>query len=43
MIETLGGKKGYVKGEFVRSPIDYRAGFDKVDGKWKLRLFLARD
>ena len=43
MIETLGGKKGYVKAEFVRSPIDYRAGFDKVDGKWKLRLFLAGD
>jgi hypothetical protein len=43
MIETLGGKKGYVKAEFVRSPIDYRAGFHKVDGKWKLRWFLAGD
>ena len=43
MIETLGGKKGYVKAEFVRSPISYRAGFDKVDGKWKLRLFLDGD
>jgi hypothetical protein len=43
MIETLGGKKGYVKAEFVRSPISYRAGFRKVDGKWKLRLFLAGD
>jgi hypothetical protein len=43
MIETLGGMKGYVKAEFVRSPIDYRAGFHKVDGKWKLRWFLAGD
>lgn len=42
-IETLGGKKGYVKAEFVRSPISYRAGFIKVDGKWKLRWFLAGD
>lgn len=43
MIETLGGKKGYVKAEFVRSPISYRAGLDKIDGKWKLRIFLAGD
>ena len=43
MIETLSGKKGYVKAEFVRSPIDYRAGFNKVNGKWKLRWFLAGD
>jgi hypothetical protein len=43
MVETLGGKKGYVKAEFVRSPVSYRAGFNKVNGKWKLRLFLAGD
>lgn len=42
-IETLGGKKGYVKPEFVRSSIDYRAGFEKIRGKWTLTFFLAGD
>lgn len=42
-IETLGGKKGFAKPEFVRSSIDYRAGFEKVKGKWMLTFFLAGD
>lgn len=42
-IETLGGKKGWVKPEFVRSSIDYRAGFEKIKGKWMLTFFLAGD
>jgi hypothetical protein len=42
-IETLGGKKGFVKAEFVRSSIDYRAGFEKKKGKWLMVFFLAGD
>ncbi|MBC7898695.1 MAG: SH3 domain-containing protein [Saprospiraceae bacterium] len=42
-VETLGGKKGYVKAEYVRSPIDYRACFEKKGGVWKLTAFLAGD
>lgn len=42
-IKTLGGKQGYVKPEFVRSSIDYRAGFEKIRGKWMLTFFLAGD
>ncbi|MEK7724080.1 MAG: SH3 domain-containing protein [Acidobacteriota bacterium] len=42
-IETLGGKKGYVKPEFVRSSIDYRAGFEKIRGRWIMTFFLAGD
>lgn len=42
-IKTLGGKKGFVKAEFIRSPIDYRAGFEKKNGKWKMTFFLAGD
>jgi hypothetical protein len=42
-IETLGGRKGFVKAEFVRSPIDYRAGFVKKNGKWKMTYFIAGD
>lgn len=42
-IETLGGKKGFVSPEYVRSPIDYRGCFEKKNGKWKMTFFLAGD
>lgn len=42
-VETLGGKKGFVKSEYVRSPIDYRAGFEKKRGIWKMTFFIAGD
>lgn len=42
-VETLGGKKGWVKSEFVRSPIGYRAGFEKKRGVWKMTFFIAGD
>lgn len=42
-IETLGGKKGYVKAEYVRSPTDYRASFKKKGGFWKMTAFVAGD
>lgn len=42
-IETLGGKKGFVNAQFVRSSIDYRAGFEKIRGSWKMTFFLAGD
>ncbi|MCY7375873.1 MAG: SH3 domain-containing protein [Pyrinomonadaceae bacterium] len=42
-IETLGGKRGFVNADFVRSPIDYRGCFEKINGKWKMTVFLAGD
>lgn len=42
-IESLGGVKGWVKAEYVRSPIDYRAGFEKKRGVWKMIFFVAGD
>lgn len=42
-VKTLGGKRGFVKGDFVRSPIDYRAGFEKKKGKWTMTIFVAGD
>jgi len=42
-VKTLGGKEGFVKAEFVRSGIDYRAGFEKKRGVWKMTFFLAGD
>lgn len=42
-ISTLGGLRGYVKNEFVRGHIDFRAGFTKKRGVWKMDFFLAGD
>lgn len=42
-ITTLGGKKGFVQAKYVRSPIDYRAIFEKRGGVWKLVAFIAGD
>lgn len=40
-IKTLGGKTGFVKAEFIRGQIEYRAGFVKKNGKWKMMYFYA--
>jgi len=42
-VETLGGQSGFVKGEYFRSPIDYRAGFAKKNGRWRMVTFIAGD
>jgi hypothetical protein len=42
-VETLGGKKGFVNAKYVRSPVDYRAIFEKRNGRWKLVTFVAGD
>ncbi len=42
-VETLGGKKGFVNAKYARSPIDYRAIFDKNNGRWKMTAFVAGD
>lgn len=42
-ITTLGGQSGYVSVDYVRSPIDYRAGFEKRRGRWVMTFFLAGD
>jgi hypothetical protein len=42
-VKTLGGLTGYVKSEFVRADIDYRAGFAKKRGRWVMTFFLAGD
>ncbi len=42
-VKTLGGISGWIKNEFLRSPIDYRAGFEKKRGAWKMVAFIAGD
>jgi hypothetical protein len=36
-------RTGYVYGRYVRSPLDYRAAFNKIEGAWKLTLLLRGD
>lgn len=36
-------KTGYVDARFLRSPIDYRVNFAKLDGRWQVVSFLAGD
>ncbi|MGD9561514.1 MAG: SH3 domain-containing protein [Pyrinomonadaceae bacterium] len=42
-VRTLGGLSGWVRNDLVRSPIDYRAGFEKKRGVWKMVAFIAGD
>ena len=41
---VLGFSQGLARADmFVRSPIDYRAFFKKIDGKWRMTTFIAGD
>jgi hypothetical protein len=42
-IALPGGGTGYVTAPEFRSPIDYRARFEKRDGRWLMTLFIAGD
>jgi hypothetical protein len=37
------GRAGFVDRRYLRSPIDYRAIFARIDGRWQMTLFLAGD
>lgn len=37
------GRSGFVHSSDVRSPLDYRAGFEKRGGSWRLITFVAGD
>ena len=37
------GKSGYVAAEYIRSPIDYRAVFNKENGRWLMTALVAGD
>lgn len=42
-VKLSDGNSGYVAEEFIRSPIDYRAVFEKQDGRWLMTAFIAGD
>ena len=37
------GRAGFVDRRDLRSPIDHRAAFSRIDGRWQMTLFLAGD
>ncbi|MBI1238925.1 MAG: hypothetical protein GC199_06230 [Alphaproteobacteria bacterium] len=37
------GHKGYIATDRMRSPLDYRANFQKIDGEWRLAFLVAGD
>ena len=42
-VRTADGKEGFVAAADVRSPIGYRAGFNRVNGQWKMTALVAGD
>ena len=42
-VRLWNGRTGFIASAFVRSPVDYRAIFQKVGGQWWLRAFVAGD
>lgn len=42
-VKLSDGQTGYVAAEFFRSPIDYRAVFEKENGRWVMTAFIAGD
>jgi hypothetical protein len=42
-IKTADGKTGFVEPKLLWSPIGYRAGFNRVDGQWRMNAFVAGD
>ena len=42
-VKLTNGKTGYVSKALTRSSVDYRAIFEKVDGRWQLVAFIAGD
>ena len=42
-VKLSDGQSGYIAEEFIRSPVDYRAGFAKEQGRWVMTFFIAGD
>ena len=42
-VTTLDGISGYVSSRYLYSPVGYRAGFIKRDGKWRMQFLIAGD
>lgn len=42
-VTTADGRTGFVESKFVRSPVDYRAGFTRTEDGWRMTALVAGD
>jgi hypothetical protein len=42
-VRLASGVTGFVAAPFVRSPVEHRAIFERVGGRWVMRAFVAGD
>ena len=42
-VELADGRTGYMRSTDLRSPIDYRAAFRRIGGRWRMTAFIAGD
>ena len=42
-VELADGSDGFMAARYVKSLIGYRAGFEKINGRWRIFFFLAGD
>ena len=42
-VRTVDGREGFVRSADLRSPADYRAGFRRIGGRWRMTTFIAGD
>jgi hypothetical protein len=42
-VTAADGKTGFIKSNYLRNILDYRAGFQKREGKWVMNFFTAGD
>ncbi len=42
-IELADGTEGFMASQFIKSPLGYRAGFEKINGRWRMFFFVAGD
>jgi len=42
-VALANGLQGYIADEYIRSPIDYRAIFEKKNGRWVMKALVAGD
>ena len=42
-VRTVDGREGFVRSVDLRSPADYRAGFRRIGGGWRMTTFITGD
>ena len=42
-VRLTDGREGFMRRSDLRSPVDYRAAFERIDGRWRMTTFIAGD